>query len=170
MTDPMYALTLTLPVSGFKRLNGMGLVAAALSLSCLFSAISSRDAQAQDHAGQYEQADIEFGAQVYSANCLRCHAELQSAQIVEAALSYQPQPVLAGGEVELTAKDLDVGWYAEDKLDLSDVLSEAITLSWDGRYQCADVSDCELRTSTLLAVSSSDDKSHPAFKALRGFH
>lgn len=32
-------------------------------------------AAAQDHAGQYEQADIEFGAQVYSANCVRCHAE-----------------------------------------------------------------------------------------------
>ncbi|MEE2637018.1 MAG: c-type cytochrome [Acidobacteriota bacterium] len=30
---------------------------------------------AQDHAGQYEQADIEFGARLYDANCVRCHAE-----------------------------------------------------------------------------------------------
>ena len=27
----------------------------------------------QDHAGQYEQADIEYGARLYSANCTRCH-------------------------------------------------------------------------------------------------
>ena len=33
------------------------------------------DAAAQDHAGQYEQADIEFGARLYGANCVRCHAE-----------------------------------------------------------------------------------------------
>ena len=32
-------------------------------------------AAAQDHAGQYEQADIEFGARLYDANCVRCHAE-----------------------------------------------------------------------------------------------
>ncbi len=29
----------------------------------------------QDHVGQYEQADIEFGVRLYGANCLRCHAE-----------------------------------------------------------------------------------------------
>jgi putative heme-binding domain-containing protein len=32
-------------------------------------------ASAQDHAGQYEQADIEFGARLYNANCTRCHGE-----------------------------------------------------------------------------------------------
>ena len=32
-------------------------------------------ATTQDHAGQYEQADIEFGARLYNANCTRCHAE-----------------------------------------------------------------------------------------------
>jgi len=32
-------------------------------------------ASGQDHAGQYEQADIEFGARLYSANCTRCHGE-----------------------------------------------------------------------------------------------
>ena len=79
MTDPMYSLTLALPVSGFKRLNGMGLVAATLSLSCLFSAIGNHDAQAQDHAGQYELADIEFGARVYEANCTRCHGDFGDA-------------------------------------------------------------------------------------------
>jgi putative heme-binding domain-containing protein len=32
-------------------------------------------ASGQDHVGQYEQADIEFGAQLYSANCTRCHGD-----------------------------------------------------------------------------------------------
>lgn len=32
-------------------------------------------ALAQDHAGQYEQADIEFGASLYNANCTRCHGD-----------------------------------------------------------------------------------------------
>ena len=29
----------------------------------------------QDHVGQYEQADIEYGARLYSSNCTRCHGE-----------------------------------------------------------------------------------------------
>ena len=32
-------------------------------------------AAAQNHVGQYEQADIQFGAQLYDANCTRCHGE-----------------------------------------------------------------------------------------------
>ena len=44
----------------------------------LLAALATGGAQAaaaQDHAGQYEQADIEFGARLYDANCVRCHAE-----------------------------------------------------------------------------------------------
>ena len=33
------------------------------------------EAAAQNHVGQYEQADIEFGARLYSANCVRCHGD-----------------------------------------------------------------------------------------------
>jgi putative heme-binding domain-containing protein len=32
-------------------------------------------AQAPSHAGQYEQADIEYGAQLYSGHCVVCHGE-----------------------------------------------------------------------------------------------
>ncbi len=32
-------------------------------------------AQAPAHAGQYEQADIEYGAQLYSGHCVVCHGE-----------------------------------------------------------------------------------------------
>ena len=33
------------------------------------------EAQAPAHAGQYEQADIEYGAQLYSGHCVVCHGE-----------------------------------------------------------------------------------------------
>ncbi len=50
-----------------------------LVVGFLLLAGGERDAAAQDHAGQYEQADIEFGARLYNANCTRCHAESGSA-------------------------------------------------------------------------------------------
>lgn len=31
--------------------------------------------QAQTHAGQYEQADIEYGARLYAGHCITCHGE-----------------------------------------------------------------------------------------------
>ena len=41
----------------------------------LIAALAVAPATAQDHAGQYEQADIEFGARLYDTNCVQCHAE-----------------------------------------------------------------------------------------------
>ena len=32
-------------------------------------------ATAQDHAGQYDQADVEYGAQLYTGHCVTCHGE-----------------------------------------------------------------------------------------------
>lgn len=34
-----------------------------------------RPAAAQDHAGQYDQTDVEYGAQLYSGHCITCHGE-----------------------------------------------------------------------------------------------
>ncbi len=47
----------------------------AIGLGLLALAGGGGEAVAQDHAGQYEQADIEFGVRLYNANCTRCHAE-----------------------------------------------------------------------------------------------
>jgi putative heme-binding domain-containing protein len=33
------------------------------------------EARAQTHAGQYEQADIEYGASLYASHCITCHGE-----------------------------------------------------------------------------------------------
>ncbi len=46
-----------------------------VSLSLLLLVGAGRAAAAQDHTGQYQQADIEFRARLYNANCTRCHAE-----------------------------------------------------------------------------------------------
>lgn len=54
--------------SAGRRTAGWGSAAAAAVLG------SALAAAAQGHAGQYEQADVEFGARVYDANCVRCHA------------------------------------------------------------------------------------------------
>lgn len=50
-------------------------VTALAGLVVVLLAGGGREATAQDHVGQYEQADIEFGARLYNLNCTRCHAE-----------------------------------------------------------------------------------------------
>jgi putative heme-binding domain-containing protein len=58
-----------------------------------------REAAAQDHVGQYEQADIEFGARLYNANCTRCHAE--SGDAVDGVDLRSGQYSRAGSDFEL---------------------------------------------------------------------
>jgi putative heme-binding domain-containing protein len=41
----------------------------------VFCATGVAEAQAPAHAGQYEQADIEQGAQLYSGHCVVCHGD-----------------------------------------------------------------------------------------------
>jgi putative heme-binding domain-containing protein len=50
---------------------GLGMHVLGLALLC----VGNAQAQAPAHAGQYEQADIEYGAQLYSGHCVVCHGE-----------------------------------------------------------------------------------------------
>lgn len=43
--------------------------------SCLLLAAGAALAQTQTHVGQYEQADIEYGAQIFAERCVVCHGE-----------------------------------------------------------------------------------------------
>lgn len=52
-----------------RRLTNRLLVGSTLVL------IVGQAALAQQHAGQYEQVDIEFGAQLYASHCITCHGE-----------------------------------------------------------------------------------------------
>jgi putative heme-binding domain-containing protein len=54
----------------WHRTVRLAVIGAALLAGARFGA-----AQAPAHAGQYEQADIEYGAQLYSGHCVVCHGE-----------------------------------------------------------------------------------------------
>jgi putative heme-binding domain-containing protein len=58
------------PTNRKHRTVQVGVIAFVLLAGARFAA-----AQAPAHAGQYEQADIEYGAQLYSGHCVVCHGE-----------------------------------------------------------------------------------------------
>ena len=43
------------------------------ALSIVALALAAAPAVAQEHAGQYSQADISFGMRVYGETCVACH-------------------------------------------------------------------------------------------------
>lgn len=54
---------------------GSGCAGLALAaLTAVWTALPA-GAQTRSHAGQYEQADIEYGAQLFSQRCVTCHGE-----------------------------------------------------------------------------------------------
>ena len=61
------------PLPSTRRSSALDVL--VLGLGILLLVGGGGNAAAQDHVGQYEQADIEFGARLYNANCVRCHAE-----------------------------------------------------------------------------------------------
>lgn len=63
------------PVLSHRRCADVQRRLPALVIGLLLLACWGQPAVAQDHAGQYAQADIEFGIRLYNANCTRCHAE-----------------------------------------------------------------------------------------------
>ena len=77
-----------------------GRLAIVIGLGLLLLVAGGRDAAAQDHAGQYERADIEFGARLYNANCTRCHAE--SGDAVDGVDLRSGRYSRAGSDFELT--------------------------------------------------------------------
>jgi len=48
---------------------------AARSVTLAWLVLSACAARAQQHAGQYEQPDIEYGARLYKGHCITCHGE-----------------------------------------------------------------------------------------------
>jgi putative heme-binding domain-containing protein len=56
--------------AGLVARRGCGVLVAVLSIL-----LGAGPAAAQRHAGQYERADIEYGAQLYRGRCIACHGE-----------------------------------------------------------------------------------------------
>ena len=105
------------------------------------------------------------------ANCDRC-GEVCTLEIEEPfSLLYGPEEAggasFDGGELELAADDLDLGWYRNAEIALGDVLREALALALPTRVVCADRAECDKRTHLMLAAHAADP-GHPAFAALSG--
>jgi len=64
-------------------------------------------AQTQTHAGQYELADIEFGAQLYAGRCIVCHGERGDAM---------PGASLASGRFRNATSDRELSTVIRDGL------------------------------------------------------
>ncbi len=107
-----------------------------------------------------------------SATCGRCGEDCALALSVPVALAFEPfQASIKPDdeeEVELHEPELDLGFYHDGKLDLADVVCEAVTLALPARVVCADVAACDARTAALLAErGASGSASHPGFAALK---
>jgi uncharacterized metal-binding protein YceD (DUF177 family) len=101
-----------------------------------------------------------------SAICDRCGDPTERAVDTEVALKYLPHSDEIDPEFELGVDDLDLGWYRNGQLDLSDALREALALALPTRTLCLDSAGCEARTQALLERDNGKATGHPAFAAL----
>ena len=105
--------------------------------------------------------------------CERCGEVTNVAIDVDSLLLFFPegQAPDGTGDIELNRKDLDVGWYSEDSIDLTDVVREAVALGMPPRVICADVEKCDVRTTKLLKNAHQGVPSgHLAFAVLRNLN
>ncbi|MEN0062431.1 MAG: YceD family protein [Myxococcota bacterium] len=107
-----------------------------------------------------------------AAECDRCSEPCLLHLEETMSLLYAPEEaggdVFDGGEIELEADDLDVGWYTDGHIVATDVLREALTLAQPSRIVCTDTVECDKRTQALLAAQSAG-VGHPAFGVLADF-
>ena len=90
--------------------------------------------------------------------CERCGEPITLTLHTDVDLCYVPaedQPS-GHGEVHLAPGDLDVGWFYEGALDMSDVLSEALALELPARIVCSDTTACDRRVAELLESANRD--------------
>ena len=74
---------------------------------------------------------------VGSTSCSRCAQTIEVSFSGAEALLFDPKvETHEGEEIELHMEDLDIGWYDDGKLDLEDVVCEAIVLSFPDRVHC----------------------------------
>lgn len=105
--------------------------------------------------------------------CERCGESTEVQVVVDTLLLFFPegQAPTGTGEIELDRKDLDVGWYSEDAIELAEVVQEAMVLAMPARVMCANAEECDIRTTQLLKNAHEGTPSgHPAFAALRNLN
>lgn len=98
--------------------------------------------------------------------CDRCGADIEFDVTVEESMTYLPESDSVGeGEIELSEKDLDIGFFEGGALDSDAVLSEAFALAAPLRVTCGGDSCPNARS--LGETDASDTAGHPAFAALK---
>lgn len=102
-----------------------------------------------------------------TAPCSRCTEEVSLRLVLPVDLLYAPPPELEQEEHELSAEELDIGFYEGDHLELAAVISEAVALEAPQPITCVERSACDARTRALLKAHGSQLRGHPAFAALR---
>ena len=85
-------------------MRGLWYVVYTIFVGSIFFGIVS--VSGQEHAGQYSQADITFGARIYSENCSSCHGvdgetvagvNFRSGQFRNVSSDYDLRNVMANG-------------------------------------------------------------------------
>jgi uncharacterized metal-binding protein YceD (DUF177 family) len=107
-----------------------------------------------------------------SAICDRCGEACERQADADIHLLFAPEAKedesFDGGEIELEADDLDLGWYTNSSIDLAEVLGEAMALALPSRIACTDQQACDKRTDALLAAAApASEPVHPALAAIR---
>lgn len=115
--------------------------------------------------------DTTFDAHA-SADCDRCTEPCDLHLDETMSLLYAPEEsggdAFDGGELDLVADDLEVGWYADGHIVATDVLREAMTLALPSRILCTDTAQCDMRTEAMLAAQAAG-VGHPAFGVLADY-
>ncbi len=74
-----------------------------------------------------------------AASCDRCGEACTHGAQADVRLLYAPEArddeAFDGGEIELDADDMDLGWYADGALDLASVVGEALALEMPPRIR-----------------------------------
>ena len=74
---------------------------------------------------------------VGSISCSRCSQNIEVSFSGAEILLFDPKTEPQDEEIELQVDDLDIGWYDDGKLDLKDVICEAVVLSFPSRIHCS---------------------------------
>ena len=99
--------------------------------------------------------------------CERCGDDLTLNLTVPISFKYVPSGQIEV-ERELTETELDVGWYDDGAIELSDVISEGLALGIPDRVICLNVEGCDIRTAALLASAHTEvSTGHPGFASLK---
>jgi uncharacterized metal-binding protein YceD (DUF177 family) len=96
--------------------------------------------------------------------CDRCGCEVVISVQADEVLRYLPEgEECQEEERELSASDLDIGWYRDGAVDVSDVVSELYALALPARVLCEDTKCGQAEGSAETQATTG----HPAFAALK---